>query len=145
MHAIIHIQKMNLNTVKWAQWNKNQSSELLGLFICVCFALCTIVAHNIAQNRHFTILSRQSPLLRWCLFEVSTYYCNYAVSGRQHQGNSQRRQKAFECVWRDIFFLNIWKCSVAVFSTAETKLRCSGDVCIPDNRIHPRNADRPQP
>ena len=44
---------MNLSTVKWAQWDKIQSRELLGLFICVCIALlCTIVAHNIAQNRH---------------------------------------------------------------------------------------------
>ena len=43
--------KMNLSTVKWAQWDKNQSRELLGLFICMCIALCTIVAHNIAQNR----------------------------------------------------------------------------------------------
>ena len=34
-----------------AQWDKTQSRELLGLFICVCIALCTIVAHNIAQNR----------------------------------------------------------------------------------------------
>ena len=41
---------MNLSTVKWAQWDKTQSRELLGLFICVCIALCTIVAHNIAQN-----------------------------------------------------------------------------------------------
>jgi len=44
--------KINLSTVKWAQWDKTQSRELLGLFICVCIALCTIiVAHNIAQNR----------------------------------------------------------------------------------------------
>ena len=42
---------MNLSTVKWAQWDKTQSRELLSLFICVCIALCTIVAHNIAQNR----------------------------------------------------------------------------------------------
>jgi len=42
---------MNLSTVKWAQWDKTQSRDLLGLFICVCIALCTIVAHNIAQNR----------------------------------------------------------------------------------------------
>jgi len=42
---------MNLSTVKWAQWHKTQSRELLGLFICVCIALCTTVAHNIAQNR----------------------------------------------------------------------------------------------
>jgi len=46
--------KMNLNTVKWAHWDKTQSRELLallGLFICVFIALCTIVAHNIAHNR----------------------------------------------------------------------------------------------
>ena len=43
--------KMNLSTVKWAQWDKTHSRELLGPFICVCIALCTIVAHNIAQNR----------------------------------------------------------------------------------------------
>ena len=42
---------MNLSTVKWAQWDKTQSRELLGLFICVCIALCAIVAHNIAQNK----------------------------------------------------------------------------------------------
>jgi len=30
-----------------AQWDKTQSRELLGLFICVCIALCTTVAHNI--------------------------------------------------------------------------------------------------
>ena len=42
---------MNLSTVKWAQWDKTQSRELLGLFKCVCSSLCTIVAHNTAQNR----------------------------------------------------------------------------------------------
>ena len=50
-HAYNKYTKMNLSTVKWAQWRKTQSRELLGLFICVCIALCTIVAHNIAQNR----------------------------------------------------------------------------------------------
>jgi len=30
---------------------QTQSRELLGLFICMCIALCTIIAHNIAQNR----------------------------------------------------------------------------------------------
>ena len=55
--SILHMQaihthtKMNLSTVKWAQWDKTQSRELLGLVICVCIALCTIVAHNTAQNR----------------------------------------------------------------------------------------------
>jgi len=45
--------KMNLIVVKWAQWDRTQSRELLGLFIglCVCIALCTNVAHNTAQNR----------------------------------------------------------------------------------------------
>ena len=42
---------MNLSTVKWAQWDKTQSRDQLGLFVCMCIALCTIVAHNIAQNR----------------------------------------------------------------------------------------------
>jgi len=42
---------MNLSTVKWAQGDKTQSRELLGPFTCVCIALCTIVAHNIAQKR----------------------------------------------------------------------------------------------
>ena len=43
--------KMSLNTVKWAQWHKMQNPELLGLFICVCIALCRVIAHNTAQNR----------------------------------------------------------------------------------------------
>jgi len=43
--------KMNLSTVKWAHWDKTHSRKLSGPFICVWIALCTIVAHNIAQNR----------------------------------------------------------------------------------------------
>ena len=42
--------KNESSTVKWAQWDKTQSRELL-VCSCVCIALCTIVAHNIAQNR----------------------------------------------------------------------------------------------
>jgi len=33
------------------QRDKIQSRELLGLFICVCIALCTTVADNTAQNK----------------------------------------------------------------------------------------------
>jgi len=57
MHAIYSqtqnntYTKMNLSLVKWAQWDKTQSRELLGLFICVRSSLCKIVAHNTAQNR----------------------------------------------------------------------------------------------
>jgi len=43
--------------MKWAQWDKTQSIELLGLFICVCIALCTIFAHNSAENRPDNFLS----------------------------------------------------------------------------------------
>jgi len=42
---------MNLSTVKSVQWDKTKSGELLGLFSCVCIALCTIVVHNTAKNR----------------------------------------------------------------------------------------------
>jgi len=49
---------MDLSTVKWAQWDKTQSRELLGLFICVCSPLCTIVARNTAQNRPDNFPSR---------------------------------------------------------------------------------------
>ena len=62
---------MNLSTVKWAQWDKTQSRELL-----VCSYVC---ASNSAQLLHtilrrtdlivFPLPSRQSPLLRWRLFE----------------------------------------------------------------------------
>jgi len=45
---------MNLSTVKWAQWDKAHSRDLLGPFICVCIALCTIVAH---------ILHRTDPII----------------------------------------------------------------------------------
>jgi len=44
---------MNLSTVKWAQWDKTQSRELLGLFMCVCALHCAqnFVAHSIAQKK----------------------------------------------------------------------------------------------
>jgi len=56
-HTVIHNTKMNLSTVKWAQWYKTHSRELLGPFICVCIALCTIVVHNIAHNRPYSFPS----------------------------------------------------------------------------------------
>ena len=48
--------KMILSTVKWAQWDKTQSREMLDLFICVCIALCTIVAHNVQCCRRDLII-----------------------------------------------------------------------------------------
>jgi len=34
---------MNLSTVKWAQWDKTQSREMLVLFMCVCVCVCSAV------------------------------------------------------------------------------------------------------
>ena len=52
---IIHIQ-MNLNRLKWAQWDKTQSRELLGLFICVCIALhCAQLLHTILHRTDLII------------------------------------------------------------------------------------------
>jgi len=50
-HKIHTCTKMNRKHSEMGQWDKTQSRELLGLFICVCIALCTIAAHNTAQNR----------------------------------------------------------------------------------------------
>jgi len=47
---------MSLSTVKWAQWDKTQSRELLGLFICVCSSLCIIqLLHTILHSTDLTI------------------------------------------------------------------------------------------
>ena len=56
---------MNLSTVKWAQSNKTQSRELLGLFICVCIALRTIALHTIL-HRTDLIISLLPPDNRQC-------------------------------------------------------------------------------
>ena len=66
---------MNLSTMKWAQWNKTQSRELLGLFICVCIALCAIVVHNIAQNRPDNFPSYPPDTYAWNMVKkYITYY-----------------------------------------------------------------------
>jgi len=49
---------------------QNPIQRTVSMFICVCIALCTIVAHNIAQSRPDSfppLPSRRSPQLRWCL------------------------------------------------------------------------------
>jgi len=79
MHAV-HT-KMNLSTVKWAQWDKIQSRELLGRFICVCIALCTIVAHSIAQNRPDSFPS-YPPDNHHCSDDV---YLREGRMGRKHR------------------------------------------------------------
>ena len=84
MHAIYsdiqyhRYTKMNLSTVKWAQCDKTQSRELLSLFVCVCVSLCTIVAHNIAENRPDNFPSC-SPDNHHCSHDV------YLREGGMHQ------------------------------------------------------------
>jgi len=75
---------MNLSTVKWTQWDKTQSRELLGLFICVCIALCTIVAQNRPDNfasyppdnHHCSddVYLREGGLLPPYLLQLLSYY-----------------------------------------------------------------------
>ena len=53
-HTVIHHTKMNLSTVKWAQWDKTKSRELLGLFICVCIH-CAQLLHTILHRTELII------------------------------------------------------------------------------------------
>jgi len=44
---------MNLSTVKWAQWDKTQSRELLGLFMCAVY--CVQLLHTILHRTYLII------------------------------------------------------------------------------------------
>ena len=81
---------MNLSTVKWAQWDKTQSRELLGLFICVCIALCTIVAHSIAQNM-------ENRPDNFPSYPPDNHHCSYlregvGKPGKQGQSNKTKQK-----------------------------------------------------
>ena len=96
MHKIHTYIKMNLSTVKWAQWDKTQSRELLGLFICVCIALCTIVAHSTAQNRPDNFPYYLSDSHHWILWDKEHRFPMYWMpfpSHNQHV-NVLRKLKA---------------------------------------------------
>ena len=41
--------------MKWAQWDKTQSRELLGLFICVCALHCAQLLHTILHRTDLTV------------------------------------------------------------------------------------------
>jgi len=52
MYVIIHyIYKNESKHSEMGPVRLNSIQRTVSLFICVCIALCTIVAHNIAQNR----------------------------------------------------------------------------------------------
>ena len=72
---------MNLRTVKWAQLDKTKSRKLLNLFICVCIALCSTVAHNITQNRPDNFPSYPSDnhhCSEPCLGQCTSFYSKAA-------------------------------------------------------------------
>ena len=104
-HTVIHNTQMNLSTVKWAQRDKTQSRELLGRFICVCIALCTIVAHNIAQNRPDSFPSCPSDNLESC--RKVHLKAARSVSGRpswnickrRDQFTNPRTEPPTVCIW----------------------------------------------
>jgi len=56
---------MNLCTVKWAQRDKTQSRELLGLFICLCALHCAQLLHTILHRTDLIIfpLSLQTIII----------------------------------------------------------------------------------
>ena len=71
--------------MKWAQRDRTQCRELSGLFMCVCTALCTIVAHNTAQNRPDNFLS-YSPDNQHCSDDV------YLKEGGPHTLTARSRE-----------------------------------------------------
>jgi len=79
--------------VKWAQWDKTQSRELL---VCsyVCASHCAQLLHTILHRTDLMfspLPSRQSPHLRWCLFEGRGVNAHHWKSQIQHQYQHDHR------------------------------------------------------
>ena len=51
IHTFTYIHKNEYKHSEMGPVKQNPIQRTVSLFICVCIALCTIVAHNIAQNR----------------------------------------------------------------------------------------------
>ena len=101
IHKIHTYTKMNLSTVKWAQWYKTQSRELLGLFI-MCALHCAQFLRTILHRTdliifHVTLQTMQ----RWCLFEgggFTNWICasqNNPVAPRYTIPNSRRSVRQY--------------------------------------------------
>jgi len=101
---------MNLSTVKWTQWDKTQSRELLGLFICVCIALCTIVAYNTAQNRPDNFPSYPLDNHRWS----DDVYLRKKGAGFRSFYNSTRESSGSQH-WPQHSKLTQWPHSVLIY------------------------------
>ena len=107
----------NLSTLKWAQWDKTQCRELLGLFICVCIALCTIVAHNIAHNKPNHILS----------YPLDNHNCSsHVISCRSVTDGASLSVSKSKLVY------SIW-----IFIDSNVKINGPTNVTTFDNRICP--------
>jgi len=50
-NTYIHKNESKHSEMGPVAYDKTQSRELLGMFVYACIALCTVVAHNIAQNK----------------------------------------------------------------------------------------------
>jgi len=70
MHAIYsHTHNLYKNESKHSEMGpvRQNPTPTVSLFICLCVALCTIVAHNIAQNRH------NKEVIKWvsvCVIDI---------------------------------------------------------------------------
>ena len=99
---------MNLSTVKWAQWDKTQSRELL-----VCSYVCAL---HCAQLLHrtdliiFPLTLQTIPRLRWCLFKgrggsdigevlICKSFHRHAATAYKYAINRQRVEHTYKSQW----------------------------------------------
>ena len=85
--------KMNLSTGKWTQWDKTQSRELLGLFICVCNALCQLLRTILHRtdlkifplNLQTITIAEIMSIWGKGVFQVNNAHCARLESGKHQQ------------------------------------------------------------
>jgi len=98
------------------QWDKTQYRELLGLFICVCSSLCTIVAHNTARNRPDNFPS--CPL--------NNHHCSNDVYLRERGGTIRYNAISHKISWYD----TIWCINATTnLMRSKTGVSSSMNVC----------------
>ena len=86
---------------------RNPIQRTVSLFICVCIALCTTVAHNIAQNRpdsfpayppdnhHISddVYLREGGVFNWKVFQVMAGLTKANLSSSGYPATSVRTPK----------------------------------------------------
>ena len=77
---------------------QNPIQRTVSLFICVCITLCTIVAHNIAQNRPDNVPS-YPPDNHHCFDDV--YLREEGILSTRHQPSAKAyTDGVVDCQWR---------------------------------------------